>query len=106
MTPPSMSAYRHQTPEEQGFANEAEELDALRQFVQELMFDTGQANLADSVLIITKICEFRSFFELESGWYAKMAILLRQVLEQIDAPFPKDKLELDFLYYPDLEQTH
>jgi hypothetical protein len=99
--------YRTTVPEDGDYEDDADERDALHEYVQGLMTETGSDEVMDSLLIVANLCEARALVRIndESGaWYANVGKLIRGVMECVttdsDFGLPDSKLEDPMLYYP------
>ena len=104
--------YRSTTPEENGYDNETEEDNGLREFVQSTLYRTGPNDMLDELLVLANICELRALLSTHAPalteWYATVSVLLRETLEALcKGKFkPLDKLERQDFYFPDTENVH
>lgn len=106
--------YRTSKPVDDGFDDEDEEQEAMRDYVLTLMNRTGPNDIADTMLIISNICEQRALLnEMNSPlaqWYAAMGKMMRISLDNLteasSVARPNDKLENPYLYFPDMKLAH
>lgn len=106
--------YRYTSPADNGYDNEDDEFNGMRDYVLTLMERSGPHDLVDSLLIIANICEHRVLlFKHEPArarWYARLSLLMRGALEMMnrldDAQRPQAKLENPMLYYPVAKVYH
>lgn len=106
--------YRTVTPADNGFEDEADERAALRGFIQDMMQKAGPADLLDTVLVVTNICELRALLHSQDAelhrWYRNTALMLRSALDIVAGKpahyKPLDKLEDQSFYFPDTDVTH
>lgn len=106
--------YRYDSPESQGFENEQEEYHTMREQVQDLMYHSEPEDVADMLLILANVCEYRAMVsggnEMKSLWYTIVQELTRGALDVVGSiksgPRPDYKLENKGLYWPEPNQTH
>jgi hypothetical protein len=105
--------YRATTPSDNGFDNEHEELEAMRDYIQTMMIRSSPNDLLDSLLIVVNICELRKDLSLDkklSAWYATTGKVFRDALDRVAikrAEFrPQEKFENPVLYFPAQDQFH
>jgi len=104
--------YRQTRFEDGGFESEHEELEAIRDYVQSL--STEPNDIADQLLMVANLCAERALMTVynpaRKKWYEEMSTYLRTILtlltRQSSMGRPARKLETEYLYCPDSENTH
>lgn len=106
--------YRTTSATDNGFDSEAEEHEALRTFIQNMMDRSGPEDLLDMVLVVVNVCELRALLNSYNpklhDWYTNTALMLRGALDMVarkNTTFkPLDKLEQAEFYFPETHISH
>lgn len=100
--------YRISSPEDYGFDDERQERRVIHANIERLQeFDAE--SLLDTLLVLTKICEFRALLDpVQQDFYKRLSEDLRVTLSNLEPtdPLPNIKLEDDFFYYPEPKELH
>jgi hypothetical protein len=101
--------YRVSQAAESGFADAAEEFEAMRDHAQEMMTTADQNDIMDTLVMLANVCEFRALSAPttpeQAIWWSNAAALARAMLHMLNGPraAPNAKLENPMLYFPDVD---
>jgi len=105
--------YRTPDSDEFGFEDEYDELEAMRDFVQNVSETTTPGNMMDTLVVLANICEYRALMysmtdAKTAKWYRRAMFAFRIILEELvdENAQPNIKLEDLGLYFPEPHITH